>query len=669
MNFPAFSWQTGAMSDHKTITEKTTDLSIERYHSLVEASLDPLFTVDPWGKIMDFNKALIEITGKPAKELEGQPFFHLFLDPEKTIQLFDKILVNGAVVNHPLNIRHRNGNVQEVLFNGSVLSLGKDRTPGATIVIRDVTEQKRFERELIEAKSNAEKEKQVAEEAMKAKQQFLSNMSHEIRTPLNAIIGFTKVVLKTELTEKQKEYLTAIKISGDALIVLINDILDLAKVDAGKMTFEQIPFKLSDSINSMLHLFETKLFKKKIGLVKEYDHSIPEVVVGDPVRLHQIILNLVGNAVKFTSEGKVTVSVKLIEEREDSVKIDFSVKDTGIGIPENELDSIFDNFQQASAGTSRIYGGTGLGLAIVKQLVQSQGGKVSVKSKVGQGSTFGFTLEFKKTKEQLKKEPEPSPHMDMNVGNGRILIVEDVTLNQLLLKTLLREFGYEYDVASNGKIAIDLFQKKKYDLILMDLQMPEMNGYETTEFIRSNLRSEIPIIALTADVTTADVEKCRSIGMNDYLAKPIDDKLLYVKIRKFLEGQSAHHPFHEKKAETIHHTQRCVNLDYLRQHTRGNSQMIREMIKIYLEETPKLISTMKESINNMDWDTLGEAAHSIIPTFSIMGIHKEYEEMAKKIKDHASRKEQSASINKLFVKLEDVCGQAIRELETELDAL
>lgn len=231
-------------------------------------------------------------------------------------------------------------------------------------------------------------------------------MSHEIRTPMNAIIGFTKVVLKTELTAKQKEYLTAIKMSGDALIVLINDILDLAKVDAGKMTFEQTPFKMALSISAMLHLFETKIQEKNLKLEKVYDTRIPEVLVGDPVRLHQIILNLVSNAVKFTSKGKITVSVHMLEEDEEKVTIEFAVKDTGIGIPENKIDKIFENFQQASSGTSRVYGGTGLGLAIVKQLVEPQGGSIRVKSKMDKGSTFSFVLSFQKTKAEAEIEAD-----------------------------------------------------------------------------------------------------------------------------------------------------------------------------------------------------------------------------------------------------------------------
>lgn len=354
-------------------------------------------------------------------------------------------------------------------------------------------------------------------------------MSHEIRTPMNAIIGFTKVVLKTNLNDKQKEYLSAIKMSGDALIVLINDILDLAKVDAGKMTFERVPFKLASSISAMLHVFETKIQEKNLELITEYDTTIPHVLLGDPVRLHQIILNLVSNAIKFTSVGKITVSVRLFNEDEGSSTAEFAISDTGIGIDEIKMETIFDNFQQATSGTSRLYGGTGLGLAIVKQLVEPQGGTVSVKSKIDEDSTFSFTLNFPKTNSATHFEAE-KVEIERGFRNIKVLVVEDMPLNQLLMKTLLDDFGFERDIAENGKIAIEKLQENEYDIILMDLQMPIMTGFEATEYIRNTLNSNIPIIALTADVTTVDLAKCKAVGMNDYIAKPVDERVLYNKI-------------------------------------------------------------------------------------------------------------------------------------------
>ena len=517
--------------------------------SLIEASRDPMFTISPTGKIMDMNEATVRVTGLARAKLIGSNFIDYFTKPDKARQGYQQVFSKGFVVDFPLTILDHK--LTDVLFNGSVYKDDKGNVLGAVVVARDITEQKRIEKELIEAKvfaelateiaeqakRKAESATQIANDAVKAKQQFLSNMSHEIRTPMNAIIGFTKVVLKTELSTKQREYLTAIKISGDALIVLINDILDLAKVDAGKMTFERTPFKLSVSISAMLHLFETKIQEKNLRLIREYDPNIPEVLVGDPVRLHQIILNLVSNAVKFTSTGSITVGVRLLEEDDTTAQIEFAVSDTGIGISDTKIDKIFENFQQASSGTSRLFGGTGLGLAIVKQLVEPQGGVIRVSSKINKGSTFSFMLPFLKTKDDAVLESDLEVELT-EVKNISVLVVEDILLNQLLMKTLLDDFGFERDIAGNGKIAIEKLEKNHYDIILMDLQMPEMNGFEATEYIRNVMKSSIPIIALTADVTTVDLAKCKAVGMNDYIAKPVDDKLLYSKIISFVKKQS-----------------------------------------------------------------------------------------------------------------------------------
>ena len=509
--------------------------SLSQYSlSLIEASHDPLFAISPEGKITDMNNASVKIIGIPREKLIATDFFDYFTCPIKSREVYQEVFAKGSVADSPLTIRHNEGKLTDVLFNGSVYNDENGNVLGVVIVARDVTAQKMFENELIEAKSIAEYALQVAEEAVKSKQQFLSNMSHEIRTPMNAIIGFTKVVLKTDLSAKQNEYITAIKTSGDALIVLINDILDLAKVDSGKMTFEQTPFKIALSISAMLHLFETKIQEKNLVLIKEYDYRIPEVLVGDPVRLHQIILNLMSNAVKFTTKGKITVRVHLLNENEEQATIEFAVSDTGIGIAENKIATIFENFQQATNDTSRLFGGTGLGLAIVKQLVESQGGTTQVISKLNEGSTFSFTLSFKKTPADAEMlqgvEDSDSYQEEPEIKNIKVLVVEDIALNQLLMMTILEDFGFECDIAANGLLAIEKLEAKSYDIILMDLQMPEMNGFEATDYIRNTMNSEIPIIALTADVTTVDLSKCTAVGMNDYISKPVDEQLLHSKI-------------------------------------------------------------------------------------------------------------------------------------------
>ncbi|MDO8316861.1 MAG: response regulator [Flavobacterium sp.] len=634
--------------------------------SLIEASHDPLFAISTEGKITDMNNASVKVTGITRPKLIGTDFFDYFTEPQMAREVYQKVFENGFVADSPLILRHKNGKLIHVLFNGSVYKDDKGNVLGAAIVARDVTNQKIIETELIEAKVFAENSTIIAENAVKAKQQFLSNMSHEIRTPMNAIIGFTKVVLRTDITDKQKEYLNAIKISGDALIVLINDILDLAKVDAGKMTFEKTPFKMKSSIAAMLHLFETKIQEKNLKLVKEYDSKIPDVLVGDPIRLHQIILNLVSNAVKFTSKGKITVSVDLLHEDDDKVILKFAVTDTGIGISEEKIGTIFENFQQATSETSRLYGGTGLGLAIVKQLIEPQNGTIRVNSTIHKGSTFSFTLPFQKTNSDVELENELT-EIDSEMKNIKVLVVEDIALNQLLMKTLLDDFGFELDIAENGKIAIEKLQEKDFDIILMDLQMPEMNGFEATKYIRNTMHSTIPIIALTADVTTVDVDKCKAVGMNDYIAKPVDETELYNKIIGTLKKSKL-----DKKEEisTIQIEKiKYTNLEYLHHRTKSNPILMMEMISLYLAQTPPLISTMKQSLAEQNWQLLGAAVHKMIPSFSIMGIGSNFENMAKKIQELATAQEQLEGIHDLVLQLEEVCLQTCIELQEELDTI
>ena len=662
--------------------KKAADLRIANYaRGLIEASRDPLFTISPAGKITDMNNASVNITGVSRENLTGTDFFDYFTDPQKARKVYREVFAKGFVADYPLTIKDHK--LTDVLLNGSVYKDEQGKVLGVVVVARDITDQKRIETELTEAmvfaelatataeeaKIKAESATRIAENAVKAKQQFLSNMSHEIRTPMNAIIGFTKVLLKTDLSAKQKEYLTAIKMSGDALIVLINDILDLAKVDAGKMIFEQTPFKMALSISAMLHLFEAKVQEKNLELIIEYDKKIPTVLVGDPVRLHQIILNLVSNAVKFTSKGTITVNVNLLSEDEKKATIEFAVSDTGIGISGDKIAKIFENFQQATSGTARLYGGTGLGLAIVKQLVEPQGGSIRVKSKINEGSTFSFILSFQKTDAKAEESAEVE-ELDTEIKNIKVLVVEDIPLNQLLMKTLLDDYGFDRDIAANGKIAIEKLQSKSFDIILMDLQMPEMNGFEATEYIRTKLNSKIPIIALTADVTTVDLAKCKAVGMNDYIAKPVDERLLYTKIIGLVKKPSLVKNIGPYKNGNIENKKlKCIDLDYLTHRTKSNPKLMMEMISLYLEQTPPLITAMKRGLQDKDWKVLHAAVHKIIPSFSIVGISVDFENMAKRVQDYASTQKQSEGINDMVFQIGNVCAQACKELEEEFNRI
>lgn len=393
-------------------------------------------------------------------------------------------------------------------------------------------DRKRAEQNLIIAK-------QKAEEAATAKQQFLSTMSHEIRTPLNAVIGMTHLLLQENPREDQMEYLNALKFSGENLLVLINDILDFSKIDAGKVYFEEISFSIKDLIHGIKQTFIYRTEEKGLKLMVMVDPDIADYVLGDSTRLNQVLTNLIGNAIKFTEKGSVKIEIKLIKETNYLVEIEFSVQDTGIGIPADKLDYIFDSFTQAGTDTTRKYGGTGLGLAISKKLLELQNSKLMVKSTLGKGSRFFFRLTFKKS----RKKSTQVLTMDLEekydrLKGTRILHVEDNVVNQIVAEKLLLKKGMLVDHAENGKVALEKLGKNKYDLVLMDLQMPEMNGYEAVKAIRSNknpaIRS-IPIIAITASVMTEVQEQIQESGMNDFVLKPFNPTELYQKILGLLQ--------------------------------------------------------------------------------------------------------------------------------------
>lgn len=511
----------------QVLAMKNLEASEAQFSAMADNISQFAWMADETGWIYWYNKRWYDYTGTNHEEWQGwgwQKALHPDM-AEEVIKSFKLAIEDGKDWEDTFLLRGKDGVYLWFLSRAVPLR----NTEGKVIrwfgTNTDITEQK-------ETNKKAEAATLMAEGAMKSKQQFLSNMSHEIRTPMNAIVGFTNVMLKTKLDENQNKYINAIKASGDSLIVLIDDILDLAKVDTGKMIFQIIPFKLSESMIEMLYLFEIKIQEKNLELVNQYDYTIPEILLGDPLRLHQIIINLISNAIKFTTKGKITLSVRLLEEDDEKATIEFSISDTGIGIPENRLEYIFGAFQQATSETSQLFGGTGLGLAIVKQLVENQKGTLAVTSKVGEGSNFSFVLSFKKT--EVETAEEIDLEITPTIKNLKILVVEDVKLNQLLMKIILEDFGIEVDLADNGKIAVEKLNINNYDIIFMDLQMPEMNGFEATEYIRNKMNSQIPIIALTADVTTMDVEKCKAFGMNDYISKPIDEKLLYNKIIKYM---------------------------------------------------------------------------------------------------------------------------------------
>lgn len=381
------------------------------------------------------------------------------------------------------------------------------------------------------------KAKELAEQSQKVKEQFLANMSHEIRTPMNAIIGMTEILEETSLGKEQKECADVIKLSAVNLLSIINDILDFSKIESGKITFEKEPLELKKVLEGIVQTLHFTVNKKSISLSYSVSDTVPPVIIGDVVRLRQILLNLCGNAIKFTERGGVWIDVRLKEQKNEEYTILFTVSDTGVGIPEDKLQSIFESFVQASADTTRKYGGTGLGLAITKELVELQGGTIFVKSKQNEGSQFLFTLTFETIKAGQLQVSDKKEYIYAGLKGIKVLLAEDNSMNQILAKKILNKWDLTFDIASNGKIAIEKLYCNDYDIILMDMHMPEMDGYQTAKYIRKEMlppKSGTPIIAITANALVGEEDKCLAAGMNGYISKPLDKEKLYQKMLELL---------------------------------------------------------------------------------------------------------------------------------------
>lgn len=612
-------WHYRDVTEHR-LAEQAIRASEEKYRGILENMELGLLEVDLDQTIVRTNNAFCQMMGYSQEELLGKNALTLLVSPDLQAMSDERNIerMQGLSSVYELRIQRKDGSYMWGLISGAPVRNSQGEVIGSIGIHFDLTERKKLETALAEAKLTADR-------ARAAERQFLAHMSHEIRTPINAVIGMTHLLLETRPNPTQLEYLQSLRFAADSLLGIIDNILDLSKIDAGEIEFEHKPFDLAYLIHSLVQTFQFRASEKKIRIAEKIDPALKNLVIGDPTRLNQILTNLAGNAIKFTEKGEVTLGIQLLQQDAKHYLIEFTVSDTGIGIEEDKQETIFEYFKQADAKISRKFGGTGLGLTIVKQLVERMGGQIRVNSRPEQGAAFVFTLELGNSGKPVQavgagRIHENEQALIEGIQGLTFLIVEDNALNQKLLAKTFDTWLCQYEVAPNGEEALLKTAAKKYDAILMDIHMPGMDGFETTLFIRNSITNpnrHTPVIALTAAAMLEDKKRSFEVGMNGFLTKPIAPKMLLDELLRTIHEQNMAPRSVEKEALS---PMSEFDLGYLMELSQGDAQFVEGMVNTFLEETPALLQGLLDALELDDKGGIYVLLHTLKPNLGMFGL-------------------------------------------------
>ncbi|MFN8430933.1 MAG: ATP-binding protein [Spirosomataceae bacterium] len=649
---------------HSRIVEETNEklkyqAETKKLAVVAQKTDNAIVITDDQGKIEWANEAFTRISEYTLDEVIGKTPGSILQGPEtdpKTRAIVNEKLKNKESFRIEILNYSKSGRKYWIELSIQPIFNPEGKVVNFIAVNTDITERKDFELKLTEAKEKAE-------EAGRIKQEFMAVISHEIHTPLNAIVGMTNLIQKTVLTPQQTDYVHTLSVSSENLRGIINGILDFAKIESGKLSLQNVPFNLKKILNNIVDSNQFRAEEKGLGLFLKFDERADLPLMGDPIRISQILLNLISNAIKFTEKGHIQLEVRLITRMRNAMVLDISVTDTGKGIAPDKMDKVFDSFTQEDSSISRKYGGTGLGLSISKELVALMGGDLKVKSQLGVGSTFNFVLGFP-ISETVMEEQETDQSAEKKLAGKQILLVEDNPMNQFFARKLLEGWGIYVDIAENGKIGYEKSSSKFYDAILMDIQMPEMDGITATKLIRAENKS-IPIIALTALTIEEEVAKFKGVGMNDYILKPFEPQNLLKVLLKYLlpheefslSGKSKNEE--EETASTSHY-----NPDIMLQMMKGNKVQANQMENLFLKQTQETIENFENFYKSKQWKEICMAAHKI--KASIDWLHIESLKQPIRIIENTCRQE----VNETELKAQlDQCIKIMREVCVEISNL